>query len=322
VVTCAQILLAFTADLLCGDPQWLPHPIRFIGLIAGAAEKACRKIGSTPSVMLALGFLVAVAIPTGAAISTWLLLKEISRLSSWAEWCVAVSIVYTTLSVRGLDEAAESVIKLLKQGKIVEARAALAMIVGRDTETLDEPEVVRATIETVAENTSDGVVAPLFYLMIGGVPAAIAYKAVNTLDSMFGYKNERYLYFGRVSARLDDAANYVPARLTACLVTISAFLLGLSWRHAISVILRDARSQPSPNAGYPEAAYAGALGIRLGGRNTYGGQISQKAYIGDPGRDLNVKLQPETRRLLYVTSLLAVGVCAAITPIFHGIPWR
>ncbi len=269
--------------------------------------------------MLALGSLVALAIPAGAAVSTWILLKEISRVSVLAGWGAAVAIAYSTLSVRSLDEAARGVINRLSQAKITEARNALAMIVGRNTLALDEPEIVRATIETVAENTSDGVVAPLFYLMIGGVPAAIAYKAINTLDSMFGYKNDRYLYFGRASARLDDVANYLPARLTAVLVTIGALLLGLSWKNAIRIVLRDARSQPSPNAGFPEAAYAGALGIRLGGTNSYGGQTVQKAYIGDAGRHLTVKLQPETRRLLYLTSLLAVGVSVAGIAIFRWI---
>ncbi len=318
-MTGAQVLLAYAADLLCGDPLWLPHPVRLIGFVAASAEKLCRRMGTSPPVMLALGFLVAVAIPAGAAVTTWFLLKEVARVSVWAGWGAAIAIAYTTLSVRSLDEAARGVINRLRQAKITEARNALAMIVGRNTLALDEPEIVRATIETVAENTSDGVVAPLFYLMIGGVPAAIAYKAINTLDSMFGYKNDRYLYFGRASARLDDVANYLPARLTAVLVTIGALLLGLSWKNAIRIVLRDARSQPSPNAGFPEAAYAGALGIRLGGTNSYGGQTVQKAYIGDAGRHLTVKLQPETRRLLYLTSLLAVGVSVAGIAIFRWI---
>ncbi len=269
--------------------------------------------------MLVLGSLVALVIPAGAAVTTWFLLKEISRVSAWAGWSVAVAIAYTTLSARSLDQAAQGVINRLKQAKIIEARRALAMIVGRDTQNLDEPEIVRATIETVAENTSDGVVAPFFYMMLGGAPAAVAYKAINTLDSMFGYKNERYLYFGRASARLDDVANYLPARLTAVLVTVGALLSGLSWKNSIRIVLRDARSQPSPNAGFPEAAYAGALGIRLGGANSYGGRTVQKSYIGDAGRELTIKLQPETRRLLYTTSLLAVGVSVAGIAIFRWI---
>ncbi len=261
--------------------------------------------------MLAIGSVVALVIPAGAAVAAWFVVKEIFRVSPWAAWGATVAIAYTTLSVRSLDQAAQDVINHLRRAEITGARNALAMIVGRDTQGLDESEMVRATIETVAENTSDGVVAPLFYMMIGGVPAAVAYKAINTLDSMFGYKNERYLYFGRASARLDDIVNYLPARLTAVLVALGALLLGLSWKGSIRIVLRDARSQPSPNAGFPEAAYAGALGIRLGGNNSYGGHMVQKAFIGDASRGLTISLQPETRRLLYMTSLLAVGVSVA-----------
>ncbi len=310
-MTAVQILLAYAADLCFGDPQWLPHPVRIVGFISAFAEKLCRRIASAPSAMLAIGSVVALVIPAGAAVAAWFVVKEIFRVSPWAAWGATVAIAYTTLSVRSLDQAAQDVINHLRRAEITGARNALAMIVGRDTQALDESEMVRATIETVAENTSDGVVAPLFYMMIGGVPAAVAYKAINTLDSMFGYKNERYLYFGRASARLDDVVNYLPARLTAVLVALGALLLGLSWKGSIRIVLRDARSQPSPNAGFPEAAYAGALGIRLGGNNSYGSHMVQKAFIGDASRGLTISLQPETRRLLYMTSLLAVGVSVA-----------
>jgi adenosylcobinamide-phosphate synthase len=319
-VTSAQVFLAYAADLLLGDPSWLPHPVRIIGYAASASEKVCRRLGNSKPVMLALGFLVALVIPVGAAFATRLLLKEISRISPWAGWVATVCVAYTTLSVRSLDGAARVVIDHLKRGDLVWARAALAMIVGRDTQTLDEPEIVRAAVETVAENTSDGVVAPLFYLAIGGVPAAIAYKAINTLDSMFGYKNERYLYFGRASARLDDVANYLPARFTAILVVVSALFLGLSWKKAIKIVRRDARSQPSPNAGFPEAAFAGALGVRLGGTNSYGGRVSHKAHLGDAEQALTIAVQPKVRRLLYATSTLAVAVAIAGILVFRRMP--
>ncbi len=316
-MTSTQILFAYAGDLVFGDPLWLPHPVRGIGFLASASEKLCRRIGSSPRQLLLLGLLTAVLIPSATGAVTWLLLKEVARLSSLAGTIASVILAYTVLSVRSLDGAAQVVVNHLKHARIAEARAALGMIVGRDTRTLDETEIIRATIETVAENTSDGIVAPLFYLAIGGVPAAIAYKAINTLDSMFGYKDERYLYFGRASARLDDLANYLPARLTAVLVTVSAFFLGLSWRKAIKIVLRDARSQPSPNAGFPEAAYAGALRIRLGGSNVYGGRAVQKAYLGDAERSLTAGLQTMVRRLLYATSTLSVGVAMAGVAILH-----
>ncbi len=310
-MTCAQLLLAYAADLAFADPPWMPHPVRLIGFVASAIEKQCRKVANSPRALLLVGLLTAVLIPSATAVTTWLLLKGIAELSPLAGSVVTVGLAYTTLSVRSLDRAAQVVMSHLNHARIPEARAALAMIVGRDTEALDEPEIVRAVIETVAENTSDGFVAPMFYLAIGGVPAAFAYKAINTLDSMFGYKNERYLYFGRASARLDDVANYLPARLTAVLVALGAFLLRLSWKKAVKVVLRDARLQPSPNAGFPEAAYAGALGIRLGGTNVYGGRCVHKAYIGDAERPLTIDLQPMVRRLLYITSILTVAVSIA-----------
>lgn len=318
-MTCAQLLLAYAADLTFADPPWMPHPVRVIGAMAFGSEKQLRKLANSPCALVLSGLLVATAIPSVVAAITWLLLREITRLSPLAGWIATVWLAYTTLSVRGLDEAAQAVIDHLKRGQLARARAALAMIVGRDTQALYEPEIVRAVIETVAENTSDGFVAPMFYLVIGGVPAALAYKAINTLDSMFGYKNERYMYFGRAVARLDDVANYFPARLTAALVALSAILLRLSWKKSIEVVFCDARLQPSPNAGFPEAAYAGALGIRLGGTNFYGGRSVHKAYIGDVDRPLTIDLYPVVRRLLYVTSILALTVWIAVTAGFRGV---
>jgi adenosylcobinamide-phosphate synthase len=222
-------------------------------------------------------------------------------------------LAYSTLSIRGLDQAGNEVIEELRRHNTRAARSRLAMIVGRDTAILEEREIVRAVIETVSENCCDAVVAPLFYLSLGGVPAALAYKAINTLDSMIGYKNERYLHFGRFAARLDDAANFVPARLTAVLVALAAGVLGLRWRDSLRIVRRDAHLQPSPNSGYPEAAFAGALGIQLGGLNFYGGQPSEKAALGDPRNALGIDLYPQVRRLFYAASaaMLAVSLAAS-----------
>ncbi|MCL5670464.1 MAG: adenosylcobinamide-phosphate synthase CbiB [Acidobacteria bacterium] len=296
----------------------MPHPVRLIGFMASRAEKQLRKVATSRHALLLLGVLVAIAIPSVAAAATRLLLEGITRLSQLAGYIATVWIAYTTLSVRGLDQAARAVMIKLKKAQLPKAREALAMIVGRDTQTLDKPEIMRAVIETVAENTSDGFVAPLFYLAIGGVPAAVAYKAINTLDSMFGYKNERYLYFGRAAARLDDAANYLPARLTAALVTLSALALRMPWKKCVQIVLRDARLQPSPNAGFPEAAYAGALRVRLGGSNVYDGCSVHKPYLGDAIRPLAIRIYPELRRLLYITSILALALWIALAVLFRG----
>lgn len=317
-MTCAQFLLAYAADLAFSDPPWMPHPVRLIGFVASAAEKQLRKVVNSRQALLLSGLLVATAIPFVAAAAAWLVLNAVAKLYPLAGEIATVWLAYTTLSVRGLDQAARAVIANLESGRLPEARAALAMIVGRDTEALEEPEIVRAVIETVAENTSDGFVAPMFYLTIGGVPAAVAYKAINTLDSMFGYKNERYIDFGRAAARLDDVANYLPARLTAALVALSAWVLRMPWRKSVHIVFRDARLQPSPNAGFPEAAYAGALGVRLGGTNVYSGRSVRKPHIGDADRPLTVKSYPAVKRLLYVTSILAVVVGIAVAVAFRG----
>jgi adenosylcobinamide-phosphate synthase len=305
VLAPCQWVLAFAADLLFGDPPGLPHPVRLFGFVITRMELACRKCARTPMALRIAGIVITGAISFGLGLSTWTLLRWIRRESASAEFLVAIYLAYTTLSVRGLDGAGSEVLSHLANHQLDRARSALAMIVGRDTHDLDEPEIVRAVVETVAENTSDGVVAPMFYLALGGVPAALTYKAINTLDSMIGYRSGEYLYLGWAAARLDDLVNFVPARLSAIVVTASAWILRLSWKNALRVVCRDARLQPSPNSGFPEAAYAGALGIRLGGVNRYGGCAMRKSYIGDAKRELTCALYPDVRRLLYLTSTLA-----------------
>jgi len=311
-----QILLAYLADLTFADPPWLPHPVRLFGFATKALEKTCRKLAPTPRTLRLAGALTTLFIISSVGLGSWLLLKRIREFSALAASITAIYLAYTTLSVRGLDRAGGEVLGYLRSGRLDRARSALAMIVGRDTGTADEPEIVRAVVETVAENTSDGVVAPLFYLALGGVPLALVYKAINTLDSMIGYKNDRYRDFGWTAARLDDVVNLVPARLTAVLVIAGSFALRLGWNESYHAVRQDAHLQPSPNSGYPEAAYAGALGVRLGGTNFYGGQPVRKAHLGKPVRELKPELYPQVRYLLYFTSALAllvsVGLAALI----------
>jgi adenosylcobinamide-phosphate synthase len=216
--------------------------------------------------------------------------------------------IYSLLAVRSLDDHAMAVVRPLRDGDLPAAREAVGRMVGRDVETLDERGVTRAMVETVAENLSDGVIAPLFWLMVGGPVAMAGYKAINTMDSMFGYKNERYLAFGWCAARMDDAANLAPARLTAGLIwLIAAVWPGMSARASARSTWRDAHRQPSPNSGYPEAAAAGALGVRLGGVNYYRGERSEKAYLGEDLRPLDWRTYSGMRRLLYGSALLFVG---------------
>ena len=285
-----DLVAGFGLDLALGDPRWLPHPVRGIGWLIIKSERLWR--GSGIPLRLAGVLLCATIVGFTTAI-VWLTLP-------WAN----VYWIYSLLALRSLDRESGVVIESLREGDLDKARADVARIVGRDTGHLEEPEIVRAVVETVSENFSDGVVAPLFYLGLFGPAGMAAYKAVNTLDSMIGYKNERYRELGWASARLDDALNFVPSRLSAVLVWISAALLRMKPSRSIAVTLRDGGSQPSPNSGWPEAAFAGALGVRLGGLNSYKGAASFKPYLGDAERPLNIAVFSGARKLLYTSSLL------------------
>jgi adenosylcobinamide-phosphate synthase len=312
-LTTWQLMLAYSADLAFADPAWMPHPVKFFGYLVQWGETAARNMARSPRTLKLAGILMALTIPMFAGAGSWLLLKIVGRVSLAAEYLAAIYFAYSALSVRGLDQGGKVVIDDLRRGDVTQARTSLGLIVGRDTQDLDEPEIVRAVIETLAENSCDGVAAPLLYLALGGVSAGLAYKAINTLDSMIGYKNDRYLHFGWAAARLDDVVNFLPARLAAVLAALSAFILRFRWKESLRIVSRDARLQPSPNSGFPEAAFAGALGVRLGGMNRYGGHAVRKAYLGDPQRDLTSALYPEVQRLLYLTSALALILSMGIS---------
>jgi adenosylcobinamide-phosphate synthase len=286
-------LLAIAAllDLIVGDPHRLPHPVRGIGLLVTGFERLLRNLRSE----IAAGCILVAAVLSIAVGFAVLTLQ-------WAGVPAAVYWMFSCLAVRSLDRESNRVVRVLRTGDLEQARTLVGYLVGRDTQHLSEKEVTRAVFETVAENMSDAIVAPLFYLALFGVPGMVAYKAVNTMDSMIGYKNDRYIRFGRAAARLDDATNYIPARMTAGLIVVCAAILRLRWRSAIRMVLRDAHLQPSPNAGYPEAALAGALGVRLGGINYYFGQPVQKPFLGDALEDLQFERFSRVRSLLYLVS--------------------
>ena len=295
-VTITAFIIGAALDLAFGDPRWLPHPIRGIGLLVNTLERLLRKsryerLGGCVLVFTVL-FIV----------STFVILTLRGGGIIAAYW------IFMCLAVRSLDQESHKVIEALRRGDLENARVLVGQLVGRDTKHLPEPEIVRAVFETVAENMSDAIVAPLFYLAILGIPGMVAYKAVNTMDSVIGYKNDRYIRFGWAAARLDDFVNYIPARITAGLIVLGAAVSRLRWRRAIQIILRDARLQPSPNAGYPEAALAGALGIRLGGLNYYFGQPVQKPYLGDPVEDLVSSRFSQVRVLLYLVTAISYTV--------------
>jgi adenosylcobinamide-phosphate synthase len=301
-VSATDLVAGVALDLVIGDPGWLPHPVRGVGWFANGAERFWR---ATRLPLRIGGLLFWLSVVGVFTFLVWLTLPWLNIY-----W------IYALLACRDLDAHAVRVVRALEANDLVEARRRLSWIVGRDTEALDEHGVMRATVETVAENLSDGVIAPLFYLVVAGPAGMAAYKAVNTLDSMVGYRNEQYREFGWASARIDDVANYLPSRLTALVVWIVALLPGFDARRAIRVTLRDGASQPSPNSGYPEAAFAGALGVQLGGLNFYGGKPSPKSTLGDPVVPLARDLYPRVRVLLYASELLFVAV------ILGGLAWH
>lgn len=275
------IFSAFLLDLILGDPRWFPHPVVLIGKLISFLEGLFRGFAKSKVTEFAAGVVLALIVPAVAFVAAYWLIEIASSFGAWLGWLAAVFLGYTVMAAKSLYSEPLKVAKLLLTGDIQGARRELSYLVGRDTHSLDEMGIVRALVETVAENASDGVIAPLFYLAIGGPPLAMAYKAVNTLDSMVGYKNDKYLYFGRASARLDDLVNFIPARITAVLLVAAAFILGKDWKMSWKTVIRDGRNHTSPNSGYPEAAVAGALGRRLGGLSHYGGIPSNKPFIGD-----------------------------------------
>lgn len=308
-----DLLLAFLLDLAVGDPPRMPHPVVLLGRLISRLEALLRRFGGGPAAERLAGVILAVAVVGGTYLATAALLTWAGRLSALLERALQVWLVAASVAARGLAGAARAVYEPLVAGDLPAARRNLAMIVGRDTAALPPEEVLRGAVETVAENTVDGVVSPLFYALLGGAPLAMAFKAVSTLDSMVGYRNERYRWFGWASARLDDAANYLPARLTGLLMAVAARLLGLDARRALLVVRRDAAKHPSPNGGIPEAAVAGALGVRLGGLNYYDGRPSFRAHLGDALRPLAPADVLQAVRIMYITSALALvlGVAAS-----------
>ena len=314
-MTSSAILCAACVDLLIGDPRWLPHPVRAMGGLIAWSDHAVRGICRSPLALRLAGLILALGLPTVVYVAVRWMMVEAGALAEWLGIVVMIGLASSTLAGRDLWDHVQAVKKPLQRGDIVRARQAVAMIVGRDTEQLSESEVVRATIETVAESTADGVIAPLFYLVLGGPPLALAYKAVNTLDSMVGHRDERYVDFGWASARLDDVANWIPARLTALLLIAAAGLRtgsGDRIRNGWCVVWRDGGKHPSPNSGRPEAAMAGVLGVRLGGTNYYDGVANDRPILGDGRRELVVEDITLAAQLMALASVLGVMIGAGI----------
>jgi adenosylcobinamide-phosphate synthase len=299
----AVVLAAVVLDLVLGDPRALPHPVMAIGRLIAFLESPLRRL--VGNVRLAGVLLLLTTVGVTYAVAA-LLIKAAYAVSPEAGFIVGLYLAWVSLAARSLHVESGKVAKALESGDLPGARLALSYIVGRETDQLGEGEIIRGAVETVAENTGDGVIAPLFYLMLGGPPLALAYKAVNTLDSMVGYKSERYLDFGRASALFDDLANYLPARLTGLLMVLAAPICALSGSGAWRIMRRDCRNHSSPNSGFPEAAAAGALGVQLGGANRYFGKLVEKPTIGEPSVPLSLAAYGGVVRLMYCSEALLV----------------
>jgi adenosylcobinamide-phosphate synthase len=319
------LLLAFLLDLAIGDPGWLPHPVRIIGSAIAKTEKILRKSEVRSQKSEATDKLKGIILVITIVLPTFFItLFIVHILSNYSEssyfllftsYFLLVYLTSTTIAVRELINSAKIVIESVKNKDMESAKSNLRMIVGRDTKNLSEKGILKATIETLSENLSDGIIAPLFYLAIGGLPLAMAYKAINTLDSMVGYKNDNYKYFGRAAARLDDIANYIPARISGILIVIVSFFVfrSLFTVHcSLKTMINDGRKHLSPNAGIPEAAIAGALGVKLGGTSTYNGIEIQKPYIGIEKTGDYLIASENAMDIIKVSSLIATGIAVII----------
>ncbi len=314
-MTGSELAVACLLDAAVGDPRWFPHPVRWMGSIVNWCDRRVHQLFLSPAKQRMAGVLLAVVLPAGAYATGVVLIWFGSSVDPLGGSAATVLLAWTTLAARDLIDHVVSVQRALQSVSLMEARAAVAKIVGRDTEEMDESDIVRATVETIAESTADGIMAPLFYLVLGGAPLALAYKAISTLDSMIGHLDDRYRWFGWASARLDDAVNFIPARITALLLVLSAGIVSRSWpatRQAWTILLRDGNHHPSPNSGRPEAAMAGALGVQLGGINRYDGLPIERPCLGDPH-------QPLSRA--HIGKALTLMLWTSLTGVLLGVGW-
>lgn len=306
-----SIYIGYIIDLIIGDPYSFPHPVIYIGKLIKVVENNIRKIFKDEKHLKLAGFILWF-ITVGLTYLVTYLIIRISKFSMITFLIVNSFIIYTTLATKCLKDEAVKIYNVLKSGDIKESRKQLSYIVGRDTSNLNEAEIIRATVETVAENTVDGIISPIFYVFIGGAPLAMAYKAVNTLDSMVGYKNDKYINLGFASAKIDDIANYIPARICVIFMTLASFVLRFDYKRCFKIAIRDRKNHKSPNCAYSEGAVARALGIQLGGTNIYFGKLVYKPTIGDKGRDIEIEDIKKTNKIMYISSILSLIIFTLI----------
>ena len=306
-----SIYIGYIIDLIIGDPYSFPHPVIYIGKLIKCLENNIRKIFKKEKYLKFAGFILWFITVGLTYVLTYLIIK-LSKFNSITFLIVNSFIIYTTLATKCLKDEAIKIYDILKSGDIYESRKQLSYIVGRDTSSLNEAEIIRATVETVAENTVDGIISPMFYAFIGGAPLAMTYKAINTLDSMVGYKNDKYINLGFASAKIDDIANYIPARICIIFMTIASLILRFNYKNCFKISIRDRKNHKSPNCAYPEGAVAGALGIQLGGTNIYFGKPVYKPTIGDKYREIEIEDIKKTNKIMYLSSILSLIIFTLI----------
>jgi adenosylcobinamide-phosphate synthase len=295
-----KIYIAYILDLIFGDPYRIPHPVQAVGLLISFLE---RKLISFPAKKF-FGMILNLTVLAVTFIICFFLQKFA---------VVEIYLMYTVFSVKCLADEGRKVYRILKEGNLAKARKELSYLVSRDTESLEKNDIIRSTMETISENTVDGVIAPMIFMFIGGLPLAMVYKAINTMDSMLGYKNEKYGEFGYFSAKLDDAANFIPARITGgLLIPAACFFLRYDYKNAWRIFFRDRKNHASPNSAHPEAAVAGALGVQFGGKTSYFGKLYDKPVIGDKKREFQTEDIRKNIKILYVTGFLGLIMCSAV----------
>ena len=301
-----KIWIAYVLDLIFGDPQNVVHPVQVIGKIISAGEKVLLR--------KKYKFLAGAVLNIFTVSITYTLMYLISKSVKISVFFMIIEIylMYTIFSINSLAREGNRVYRILKEGDIEKARKDLSYLVSRDTEMMDEKMIIRSTMETISENTVDGIVAPMFYMFLGGMPLAMTYKAINTLDSMVGYKNEKYMDFGKFSAKVDDAANFIPARITGILIVLASMILGYNYKNSLKIFIRDRKNHSSPNSAHSEASVAGALGVQFGGKVSYFGKEINKPTIGDKTKEFELEDIRKNIRIMYVTSFLSLVIFSLI----------
>ncbi|MCB2290709.1 adenosylcobinamide-phosphate synthase CbiB [Clostridium sp. CS001] len=313
VMNLIDLILAVMLDLLIGDPNWFPHPVIYIGKFISKLDKLGRKLCKTNKQIKAFGGIIVVIIALSSFLVPFIILQACKDIF-WLYHIINIILLWTTIAARCLHKEGKKVYDSLAKNDIEDARVKLSYIVGRETKDLSEDEIIRADVETIAENTADGVIAPILYAILGGAPLAMMYKGINTMDSMLGYMNEKYKDIGFFPAKTDDIFNFIPARITGFLICLSAPLVGGSIKESIKVMIRDRKNHKSPNCAYPEGAAAGAMEVQLGGENVYFGEKVYKPTIGNKLKELDEEHIIATIKLMYcamfyLLMLFAICVC-------------